>query len=191
MYIAFCCLSFFLRIFFKHSSLKHETVPEIQGSYYGTSRMWQDWNSRRCFTQKSFLFNCSLSTFQGEVQCHGWLGLSPMLEENACIWLQAWGLFSWDGEGSGEQVKSGASQLLLRKRLSLETTSGFHCGQCKTILEFTMRLSLFPALLTPGTWQPGWELRTGAGIHVWASSERSGFPRQGKSVGFYDNKFNC
>lgn len=31
--------------------------------------MWEDWNLRRCFTQKSSLFNCSLSTFQGEVSC--------------------------------------------------------------------------------------------------------------------------
>lgn len=38
MYISSCGLSFFPRDFFQTFQPKNETVPEIQGSYYGTKR---------------------------------------------------------------------------------------------------------------------------------------------------------
>lgn len=134
------------------------------------------------YPEKLSLFNCSLSTFQGEVSFKPDLAWEYDAGREGLHVTAALGSLCL-GREWGRRISHivGALQLLLSERLPLGTTSGFRLGQQGSPPPF-------PALLP-------WASGTASGVahcswlDVWESSEHSP-SRLRNSADLYDNKSN-
>lgn len=143
--------------------------------------MWEDWNLRRCFTQKSSLFNCSLSTFQGEVSCEPDLAWAWCWQRGpACDCSPGKPLLA---KGVGRRISDIRGAAAASEwAAAFRDHRWFHLGQ--------LRLpSPFPALLP---WAPGSQPQSSTlQLAVRLGKLRTPVLRDSRSADLYDNKSKC